>query len=395
MLTPSIKKNMHWIGVALLALTQSAISWELIAHRGVFHDQQTAYNTAENSLDAMVHAMAMRGVNGVEVDIRVSKDGVLFAFHDPNLNALTEKDNAGGTLNWVNVALKTREAPKAIPFSSLPAEDLVGTPLKIYGRGGYIVNRESASDPGLVTLEKLLETLKPANAQFTIMLDVQAPFIADKSAALIRRMGLQHQVRIKFWATLAIDPKFTGYNGADTCYRYARAHGWGGIQIIPEINEVNLVKGTDKLRVFGTTLSVGEYLDCWANAQKDHSGNGAAFMESVSAMYGNDVNPPTEAAANQAFDWAEKNGRKKVSVVVLPDACTFAVGRRGGRRFWRVDKGVGGFRQPEDQVTRRLAFCDKRADQCVIDVMGDFANYRASADYDNYLNFLCPYHGAK
>lgn len=39
MLTPSIKKNMHWIGVALLALTQSAISWEVIAHRGVFHDQ--------------------------------------------------------------------------------------------------------------------------------------------------------------------------------------------------------------------------------------------------------------------------------------------------------------------------------------------------------------------
>lgn len=394
MLTPSIK-NMHWIGVALLALTRPAISWELIAHRGVFHDQQVRYNTAENSLDAMVHAMSMRGVNGVEVDVRVSKDGVLFAFHDAALNAQTEKDNAGGTLNWVNVALKTRKAPRAIPFSSLPAKDLVTTPLKIYGRGGYIVNRESASSPGLVTLEKLLETLKPANAQFTIMLDVQAPFVADKCAELIRRMGLQHQVHVKFWAALAIDPKFTGYNGADTCYRYARAHGWGGIKIIPEINEVNLKKNTDLLHVFGTDLTVGEYLDCWANAQKDHSGNGAALMDIVSAMYGRLPNPHAEATANQAFDWAEKNGRKKLSVVVMPDACTFAIGRHGGRRFWRVDGGVGGSRQPADEVTRRIAFCDKRADMCVQDVMGDYANYKASADYNNYLNFLCPYHGRK
>lgn len=389
MLTPSIR-NMHWIAVALLALSRLAISWELIAHRGVFHDQLPLYNTAENSLDAMVHAMSMKGVNGVEVDVRVSKDGVLFAFHDPALNALTVKDNAGGTLNWVSVATKAKRAPAAIPFGSLLARDLVATPLKIYGKGGYIVNKDVASFPGLVTLRKLLETLKPANSAFTIMLDVQAPFVADKAAELVRSMGMQSQVHIKFWAALAIDPKFTGYNGADTCYRYARAHGWSGIKIIPEINEVNLKRGTDRLHVFGADLTVPEYLDCWANAQKAHSGNGAAFMEIVSAMYGNAPNRLAESAANQAFDWAQNNGRKKNSVVVMPDACTYAVGRRGGRRYWRIDKGVGGFLQPQDQVTRRIMFCDQRADMCVQDVMGDYKNYAASADYANYLNHLCP-----
>lgn len=328
----------------------------------------------------------MNGVSGVEIDVKVASDGTLLAFHDMTTNALTVKDNAGGKQNPVSVALGHQKPGAPINVADHTAPYLVGTPQKIFGKGAHIINAEDK--PKLESLENVLNGLKQSKApgNFLIVLDIQTPGAADRSAALIRKLGMQKQVYMKIWASSAV--AFSGdYRGANTCYEHARKAGWGGINIIPEINELQL-KGT-KIHVFNADLTVGAYLDCWANAQKDHSGNGAAFMPMVSAMYPNGRNPDAVLAANDAFTWAEKNGRKKMSVIVMPDYCTVSTGRGGGRKAWRGNGKGSAFIQPRSQVDVRRAFCDRRADYCVADVLGDFENFSVQRDYDAFMNGIC------
>lgn len=383
-------RHMHRMAVALLALISipTAWSWQIIAHRGVFHDVKDEYCTAENSISAVIRAATMKGVSGVEIDVRAARDGKLLAFHDPVMNALTYKDNDRGLMNPVRVALKQRPQPAPYRLSDHNANELEHTAMKVYGRGARILSN-AEEKPFVSSLSDLLLAIKDSHPSLIVMLDVQNSYTADASARLISALGMQKQVYLKFWASLAISPG-ARYNGAHTCFLYAQAHRWSGIRVIPEINELQLTPRTGFVRAFGTNLRVSEYLDCWANAQRDHSSNGAALMPMVSAMLPNFGNPSATAAAYEALDWAKAHGRQRVSVIVMPDMCTIVVGRGGGRRAWRTKDGITAFLVGRTQVDKRRAFCDARADYCVVDVMADFDKYSVTADYDPYMAGLCP-----
>lgn len=68
----------RYFAVALLAVAQNASAIDIIAHRGY------ACDTPENSAESVERAWRA-GADGVEVDVRVSGDGVPFLFHDAQI----------------------------------------------------------------------------------------------------------------------------------------------------------------------------------------------------------------------------------------------------------------------------------------------------------------------
>ncbi|THY02980.1 hypothetical protein D6D03_04747 [Aureobasidium pullulans] len=151
--------------------------------------------------------------------------------------------------------------------------------------------------------------------------------------------------------------------------------------------ELHFEGKTAYLNVFNTKLSVREYLQCWADAQKAHSGNGAALMPIVSAS----VPANNEVAFNTARDtlaWAKSAGRKIMSILPNPDAgriintqCTLWTYQSGSVKAARFD---------ESARKTKLAFVDiAKPDYVVLDLMGDLGNRRWIGDFSSYIIYLC------
>jgi glycerophosphoryl diester phosphodiesterase len=78
-----------------------------IAHRG------GASRFPENSMAAFGHAVAL-GYDFIETDVQVTRDGVALAFHDPDLDRVTDRTGAIAELDWTEVKgakLANGEAP--------------------------------------------------------------------------------------------------------------------------------------------------------------------------------------------------------------------------------------------------------------------------------------------
>jgi glycerophosphoryl diester phosphodiesterase len=124
-----------------------------IAHRGL-HDQ--AQGRCENSLAAAEAAVA-RGFS-VECDVRLSRDGVAFVFHDARLERLT---GAGGRLDGLDAreidALRLRaQGPAATPASPPRLDRLIA---RIAGRAPLIVEIKSAFDGDLRLVQAVARVL--------------------------------------------------------------------------------------------------------------------------------------------------------------------------------------------------------------------------------------------
>lgn len=63
-------------------------SIEIIGHAGMGLDMPNSMYH-DNSQEAISYALQMRGCNGVEVDVQLSKDGDLWLYHDTNLSSQT------------------------------------------------------------------------------------------------------------------------------------------------------------------------------------------------------------------------------------------------------------------------------------------------------------------
>ncbi|THX41411.1 hypothetical protein D6D10_02747 [Aureobasidium pullulans] len=315
--------------LTLVILVKPLFAYQTIAHRGLFHDVNDHNALAGNSVNAMYRAEAL-GPPSVEFDLRLSSDNQVLVFHDMISNRATSNDNYGGRLDAVDVG-----SHPAILVKSRPANSWIGTGLKSFGRNGRIVLADGAQK--LETLDSMLSHFKNLNnPNFWLILDIQDPVIFSRAAAAVNAHGLSRTVFLKFFATKAINSKGIKYNGANTCYQYARKNHLSDLQIIPQINdgELHFEGEIAYLNVFNTKLSVREYLQCWADAQKAHSGNGAALMPIVSAS----VPANNEVAFNTARDtlaWAKSAGRKTMSILPNPDAgriintqCTFVKAAR-------------------------------------------------------------------
>lgn len=71
-------------------------SYHLIAHRGGITDHHRYQWNSIEALDAAIK----RGYSGVEIDIRSSKDGILFLYHNPTFRTDYDTDARCADLTW-------------------------------------------------------------------------------------------------------------------------------------------------------------------------------------------------------------------------------------------------------------------------------------------------------
>lgn len=99
-------------------------SVELVAHAcsGLLIST-TPYH--DNSLEAFHYAMALKGIDAIEVDIQLSADGTLWLFHDPELNIETNGNGCISNLNDSYISTlnySTQEKEKLVRLKDLPEE---------------------------------------------------------------------------------------------------------------------------------------------------------------------------------------------------------------------------------------------------------------------------------
>lgn len=389
------------VATALLAPSMASASQE-IAHRGVFHDATDRWNLPENSFFAVQRAYDM-GLKGVELDLRLSSDGQVMVTHDQIANRTTKDDYDGGNYNPIDGKLSNRY-PGSHWVNKENAHHWQYTKLKVYGKNGQIVNWGADGDFSsyMQTLDGLLGYLNAnrgdilRSKDFMIVLDIQDPTILKKAGQIVRNWashGAKNSVYLKFFASKALFNDYR-YNGADTCYTYARKNNLAGLKIIPQINDGELTAYSNDpqaendergIAAFQTWLSIPDFLSCWATAQWQH--DNAAQMPIVSASVPwNDAN--ATKAAWEAINWARHNGRQTMSIVPNPDA-----GRREGRSCkyytWQsTDPRAAEFNFNARQAKQNFVN-SANPDYVIIDIMGDMNHSKVSSSLSDFQRDLC------
>lgn len=362
----------------------------LIAHRGIFHDRSDENNLPENSFWAVQRAYDF-GLAGVELDLRLSKDGQVMVTHDQIANRTTVDDFGGGKYNPIDGANGWH--PGAHWINSETADHWTHTRLKIYGSHGNLVNN-SFSNTTMQTLDGMLgqinserdDILKSNN--FMIILDIQDPNVLTKAAQIVQKWGnygARNSVYLKFFASKGIFNDYR-YNGADTCYTYERYHNMTGLKIIPQINDGELFSFSEDddagIAAFQTKLSVSTYLQCWADARAQHWDAANMPIVSASVPAGKEW---AQKGAWEAINWARHNGRKTMSIVPNPDA---------GRNSWgckyytwqSTDTRAAGFNF--DARKSKQDFVNAvNPDYVIIDIMGDIPHW--ASDLNSFEHNMC------
>ena len=403
-----VTKHLKWpamaaIAAALLAPAMASAS-HLVAHRGIFHDATDRWNLPENSFDAVQRAYDM-GLKGVELDLRLSSDGQVLVTHDQIANRTTRDDFAGGNYNPIDGALGG-SVPGAHWVNSNDAHHWQGTKLKVYGRNGNLVQYGTDGDFSsyMQTLDSFLSYLNAnrgdilRDKNFMIVLDIQDPNILSKAGQIVQnwgRYGAKDSVYLKFFASKGLFND-TRYNGADTCYTYARYNHLSGLKIIPQINDGELTAYSSDpqaenddagIAAFQTWLSIPTFLQCWADAEAQHADSTSAKMPVVSASVPWN-NAWATKGAWEAINWARQNHRQTMSIVPNPDA-----GRRKGGSCkyytWQsTDPRAAGFNFNARQA--KQDFVDKaNPDYVIIDIMGDMNRSSWSSALSDFQRELC------
>lgn len=91
-----------------VAKEKGAVPTLIIAHRGASAEQP------ENTLAAFRRALAL-GVDGIELDVRVTRDGVAVVFHDAMLRRLTGVSGTVAGKTWTELAALRVRRTETIP----------------------------------------------------------------------------------------------------------------------------------------------------------------------------------------------------------------------------------------------------------------------------------------
>ena len=192
------------VAAALLALSSIAYGFDLQGHRG-------ARGLApENSLAAFEIAL-QHGVTTLELDIAITRDGVLVVHHDLALNPDTTRDAAGRwlaapsaaihTLSWAE--LQTYDIGRLKPGTRYASQYPQQRPID-GTRIPRLVDlfdavKRSGNDKVRFAIETKLNPLQPAA---TLAPEPYAMALVDE----IRRAGMQQRVQILSfdWRTLAV-----------------------------------------------------------------------------------------------------------------------------------------------------------------------------------------------
>lgn len=149
---------------------------ELLGHRGA-----ACADTLENTLAAVERALRL-GADGVEVDVRLTADGVAVVHHDPHLRRTAGDHRALSSLTWEAV----RELPIAIPR----LEDVLEL---VRGRGRLVVELKTPSWPTATQadlLEVVVAVLRRHDLREVLVSSFDRPRLGRLRGLLTVRTGL-------------------------------------------------------------------------------------------------------------------------------------------------------------------------------------------------------------
>jgi len=155
---------------------------EIVAHRGA------SQHRAEHTKAAYELAL-QQGVDGLECDIRLTRDGHLVCVHDRTVNRTSSGRGVVSTLTLARLSdLDFGQWHHELPES---ADDLVHEPLARPSAGQH--------ERGLLTLEDLLGLLKDGPPHVKLFIETKHPvrytgLVEAKMLALLRRHGLSAPV---------------------------------------------------------------------------------------------------------------------------------------------------------------------------------------------------------
>lgn len=383
---------------ATAALPAVASATQTIAHRGVFHDVSDQYALPENSLLAILRAKSM-GLSGVELDLRLSHDGVVIVTHDQIANR-TSRDDGTVHHNYNPIEGLTGAKPNKVWIDNTRASSWDSTLLKAYGRDGQLMrwDQDHKNDEtkawDMHTLDSMFTLIKRYrpdvlnDKDFKIILDVQDADVFEKAAKVVVNHGLSEYVYLKFFVSRALWNN-TSYNGSSTCYEYALQHGLSYLKIIPQINDGELDINEDDeagINAFKTRLSVHDYLQCWSDAQALHSD--AAKMYIVSASVPKDNEKATRAAAT-ALHWASQHHRQTMSIIPNPDAGRMTGSGSCQTYTWQSTEVVPAKFNYDARMAKQHFVESVKPDYVIVDIMGDTSGNSWKSDLWSFEQNLC------
>src|SRR6188472_1201192 len=147
----------------------------VVGHRG------NAAHAPENTMESFRQALAA-GAECVELDVRLSADGVPVVMHDPTLDRTTDSTGAVASLSAEQLraadagARFTRDGGRTFPYR---------------GKGLRIP-----------TLEEVLTEL----AQVPLLLEIKTPQVSPAARRVIERLGAEWRCVVESFDVRAIDP---------------------------------------------------------------------------------------------------------------------------------------------------------------------------------------------
>lgn len=147
----------------------------VIGHRG------NRAHAPENTLESLMQALAL-GVDAVEFDLRVSRDGVLVVMHDPTLERTT---NSTGLVSARTVA-ELRSIDAGAKFT---ADD--GRSFPYRGRG-----------IGVPTFDDVVETVR----EVPMIIELKIPETTELIRAAVKRHNIAHRVVVAGFDSKTVHP---------------------------------------------------------------------------------------------------------------------------------------------------------------------------------------------
>jgi glycerophosphoryl diester phosphodiesterase len=273
-----------------------------VFHRGMFQPSaegstQLMNGIPENSLAAVARAKSY-GAEMIEIDVRLSKNGTPYVVHDFALNRSTTVSRGTYKGSEFNIMLVEKwnvdksgfhlPMPKSIMIQKTPDKVLNKAFLKAYSPGNKMTKGER-----LLTLRAFLAAVCTSIYEPLLILDLQDPQTTEAAANVIKDLGLQDRVILKFFAKTAVDDsklsKFLDDGPKNTIA------GWGNdLHYIIQFNDGQLTKylsdDTNPARIV-------KYGKLWTPVQY------ADKFRATGRLVGVSLSKPVDS---KNLDWAEK-----------------------------------------------------------------------------------------
>jgi len=154
----------------------------ITSHRGLYSP-----GCVENSICA-VRAAADADIESVEIDVKESKEGTLWPFHDMNVGRVTNYTHNGRMYNPFTAGIDNSLANPTV--ASLTNQQL--SRLKLRDAGGNV------SPHWIADLKTLLTNIKGLTPNMAVILDIKTASAVSRSADLIRELNMGSSVVLKF-----------------------------------------------------------------------------------------------------------------------------------------------------------------------------------------------------